>query len=101
MILLIDLLVDARVVYSQHLFHVGKTSQKFHVTLNPNTELKRQRSSKVPLHLKQKLEKLLIQLKGANIFCEMGDDCGMGSLFFNLIILMPKKEYVNVVFDSL
>ena len=35
MILLIDMLVDARVVYSQHEFDVGKTRQKFHVTLKP------------------------------------------------------------------
>ena len=42
MILLIDMLVNARDVYSQQKFDVGKTRQKFHVTLNPNVELKRQ-----------------------------------------------------------
>ena len=56
MILLIDMLADARDVYSQHKFVVGKTRQNFHVTLKPNVELKRQRPSKVPLHLKEKLE---------------------------------------------
>ena len=35
MILLIDMLVDARDVYSQHKFDVGKTRQKFYVTLKP------------------------------------------------------------------
>ena len=53
MILLIDMLVDARNVYSQHKFDVGKTRQNFHVTLKPNVELKRQRPSKFPLHLKK------------------------------------------------
>ena len=67
MTLLIDMLVDSRDVYSQHKFDVGKTRQKFHVTLKPNAELKRQRPSKVPLHLKEKLEKLLTQLKDADI----------------------------------
>ena len=62
-VLLIDMLVDARDVYSQHKFDVGKTRQNFHVTLKPNVELKRQRPSKLPLHLKEKLEKLLTQLK--------------------------------------
>ena len=71
MILLIDMLVDARVVYSQHKIDVGKTRRKFHVTLKPNVELKRQRTSKVPLHLKEKLEKQLTQLKDADIFREM------------------------------
>ena len=74
MTLLIDMLIDAKVVYSLHKFDVGKTRQKFYVTLKPNQELKRQRASKVPLHLKDKLEKLLTQLKDADIIREMGDD---------------------------
>ena len=70
MILLIDMLV----VYTIHKFDVGKTRQKFHVTLKPNVELKQQQPSKVPLHLKNKLEKLLTQLKYADIIREMRDD---------------------------
>ena len=97
MIFLIDMLVDARAVYSQHKYDSGKTRQKLHVKLKPNVELKRQRPSKVPLHLKEKLGKLLTQLKDANIICEMGDDDKMGSLFDNPIILMPKNDYVNLV----
>ena len=62
-------------------------------------ELRRQQPSKVPLHLKEKLEKLLIQLKDADIIREMGDDDEMGSLFVNPIILMPKNVYVKVVID--
>ena len=100
MILLIDMIVDAQDVYSQHKFDVGKTRQKFHVTLKPNVELKRQRPSKVPLHLKEKLEKLLTQLKDADIIREMGDDDKMGSLFVNPIILMPKNDYVKLVIDA-
>ena len=38
LVLLTDMLVDARDVYSQHKFDVGKTR---HVTLKPNVELKR------------------------------------------------------------
>ena len=100
LILLIDMLVDARDVYSPHKFDMGKTCQKLHVTLKPNVELKRQRPSKVPLHLKDKLEKLLTQLKEADIIREMGDDDEMGSLFVNPIILMPKNGYVKLVIDA-
>ena len=98
--LLIDMLIDSKDVYSLHKFDVGKTRQKFHVTLKPNVELKRQRASKVPLHLKDKLEKLLTQLKDADIIREMGDDDEMGSLFVNPIILMPKNDYVKPVIDA-
>ena len=74
MTLLIDMLIDSKDVYSLHMFDVGKTRQKFHVTLKPNVELKRQRASKIPLHLRDILEKLLTQLKDADIFRQMGDD---------------------------
>ena len=100
MILLIDLLVDARDVYSQQKFDVGKTLQNFHVTLKPNNELKRQQPSKVSLHLKEKLQKLLTQLKNADIVYEMGDDDEMGSLFVNPTILMLKNDYVKLVIDA-
>ena len=99
MTLLIDMLNDSKDVYSLHKFDVGKTRQKFHVTLKPNVELKRQRASNVPLHLKDKLEKLLTQRKDADIIREMGDD-EMGSLFVNPIILMPKNDYVKLVIDA-
>ena len=83
------MLVDPRDVYSQHNFDVGKIRQKFHFTLKPKVELKRQRPSKVPLHLKEKLEKLLTQIKDADIIREMGDDNEMGLLFVNSIIERP------------
>ena len=38
MILLINMSVDARDVFSRHKFDVGKTRQKFQVTLKPNVE---------------------------------------------------------------
>ena len=72
--LLIDMLIESKDVYSLHKFDVGKTRQKFHVTLKPNVELKRQRASKVPLHLKEKLERLLTQLNDADIIRQMRDD---------------------------
>ena len=63
-------------------------------------QLKRQRASKVPLHLKDKLEKLLTRLKDADIIREMGDDDEMGSFFVNPKILMPRNDYVKLVIDA-
>ena len=100
MTLLIDMLIDSRDVYSKHKFDVGKTRQKFHVTLKPNIELKKQRPSRVPLHLKEKLEKLLTQLKDADIIRKMGDDDETVSLFVNSIILLPKSDYVKLVIEA-
>ena len=101
--LLLGMLLDFRDVYSRHKCDVGKTRQKFQVTLKPKAELKWQRPSKVSLHslhFKEKLEKLLTQLNDADMFREMGDDDEMGSFFVNPIILMPKKDYVKLVIND-
>ena len=100
MTLLIDMLIDSKKVYSLHNFDFGKTRQKFQVTLKPNVELKRQRASKVPLHLKDKLTKVLTQLKDDDIIREMGDDDEMGSFFVNPFVLMPENNYVELVIDD-
>ena len=94
------MLIDARDVYSQNKIDVGNTRQRFHVTLKPNVELKRQQPSKLPLHLNEKLEKLLTQLKDADIIREMGEDDEMGSFFVIPIILMPENDYVKLVIDA-
>ena len=100
MIPLVVMLLDARNFFSQNKFGVGKTSQKFHVTLKPNVELKRQRPSKILLHLEEKLEKLITHVKDADVLQKMGADDEMGSSFVNPIILMSKKDYENLVIDA-
>ena len=54
----------------------------------------------MPLHLKDKLEKLLGQLKDSGIMQEMGDDDELGSLFVNPFILLLKADYVKLVIDA-
>ena len=89
------MIINSRDVYSQHKFDIGHTKQKFLVTLKPNSELRKQRPSKCPLLLKDKLEKLLGQLQDSIINREMGDNDELGSLFVNPIILLPTADYVK------
>ena len=97
---IIDMIINSRDVYSQHKFDNGQTKQKFQVTLKPNSELKKQRPIKCPLHLKDKLERLLSQLQDSGIIREMGDDDELGSRFVNPIILLPKADCVKLVIDA-
>ena len=85
---LIEKLVDARDVFCQQKFDVGRTRQKLHITPKPNVEPKRQRLSKVALNLEEKLLKRLTLIKDTDIVREMGDNDNMGPLHANLIILM-------------
>ena len=94
------MIIDSRDVYSQHKFDIGQTKQKFQVTMKPKSELKKLRPSKCLLNLKDKLEKLLGQLRDSGIIREMGDDDKLGSLFVNPIILLPKADYVKLVIDA-
>ena len=95
------MLVDERDVSSQHIFDMGKTQcLKFEVTLKTSVELKQQQPSKVPFHLREKLEKLLAQLKNAVIVREMGDNDEMGSLFVEPINLNSKNDYVKYYIDA-
>ena len=94
------MIIDSRDVYSQHKFDIGQTKQKVHVTLKPNSELRKKRPSKCPLHLKDKLEKLLGQLQDSGIIRKMGDEDELGSFFVNPIILLPKADYVKLVIDA-
>ena len=73
MVHLSDMLVYPRDVYSQDEFHVGKTRQKFHVTLKSIVELKQQRpeaNSPETQHSKglfrycQELDRLLTEEEG-------------------------------------
>ena len=98
--MLIDMIIDSRDVYSQHKLYIGQSKQKFHITKKPNSEIRKQRLSKVLLHLKEKLGKFLGQLQKTGIIREMGDDDELGSLFVNPIILLPKADYVKLVIDA-
>ena len=101
LVALIDMIIYSRDVFSQHKFDIGQTKQKFHITLKPNSEHRKQRPSKCPLHLKDKLEKLLGQLQDSGIIREMGDYDELGSLFVNPNILLPKAGYVKLVIDAI
>ena len=94
------MIIDSRDVFSQHKFDIGQTSQKSHVTLEPNSELREQWPSKCPLHLKDTLEKQVGQLQDSGIIREMGNDDELGSLFVNPILLLPKADYVKLVIDA-
>ena len=59
LVLLIDLLMDASDVYSQHNVDVGKTRQRFNTKLETGAIPKKQRPSKVEPQLREKLENYL------------------------------------------
>ena len=59
---LIEILIEDNDVYSHHNNDIGRTKHKFHLPLKIDAIFKNQRSSKIPIHLRDKLEKLMVEL---------------------------------------
>ena len=63
-------------------------------------EMHKQRPSKKPINLEEKLKKLPTQLEDADNIRQRGHDDEIGSRFVNPITLMPQSGYVKLVIDA-
>ena len=97
---LLRVLIEEKDVFSKLTYDVGKITQEFHVKLKKVAELRKQRTSKVNLLYRNRLEILLSELQRAGVIREMGSDVEMGSLFTNPIIILPKRDTVKLVIDA-
>ena len=92
---LLNTLIENNDVFSKFTYDVGNITQEFHVKLKKDVELRKQRPSKVPFHLRDRLGILLHELQRAGIIREMESDVEVGSLFSNPIIILPKEILSN------
>ena len=97
---LIQMLIEDQDVYSHHKYDIGKTKHKFHIPLKKDATFKKQRPSKIPVHLRDKLDKLMDELIQAGIVRELNEKDDMNSWFVNPVIILPKKDYVKLVLDA-
>ena len=93
-------LVKNKDVFSKFIYDVEKITQEFHVKLDEDAELLKQRPSKVPLQYRDRLENLLSALQRAGVIREMEIDVEMCSLFAIPIIILPKRDTVKLVIDT-
>ena len=97
---LIEIILQDNDVYSHHKYDIGSTKHKFHLPLKKDATFKKQRPSKVSIHLRDKLEKLMDELIQAGIMRELNENDDMNSWFVNPVIILPKKDYVKLVIDA-
>ena len=98
--MLLKILLDDEDVYFHHKCDIGHTKQKFHIPHKKDCEFKKQRPSKVPLHLRDKLETSMDELIQAGITRELTEHDDLKSWFVNPIIVLPKNDYVKLVIDA-
>ena len=88
-------------VFATSKFDVGKISSSLHLPLKTDAVFKKQRASKVPIHLHDKVNRLLIILKQYEIISPVNkEDQFKGNTFINPVIILAKGESLKIVLDA-
>ena len=99
-----NLLLKYKTCYAKHKNDVGKIATRFRIRLKPNAQLITQRSSKVPIHYRDKLIALPKEIEKYNIIKQIGfspqDKPVYGTTYSNPLIITPKGDSIKCVLDA-
>ena len=88
-------------VYATSKFDVGKISSSLHLPLKPDAVFKKQRAIKVPIHLHDKVNRLLDILEQYKIISPVNkEEQPKGNTFINPVIILAKGESLKIVLDA-
>ena len=101
---LCKILINNQHFYANHKNDVGKISTSFRIRIKENCKLQTQRPSKVPIHYRDRLNKLLTELEKYNIIKQIGSSSDekhtIGTTFLNPLHIIPKGDSIKVVLDA-
>ena len=96
-----DLLYKHPKVYATSKFDVGKTNSPLLKTLKPDAVFKKQRASKAPIHLHDKVKRLLDILEEYEIISPANkEEQPKGNSWINPVIILAKGESLKIVLDA-
>ena len=96
-----ELLLKYPTVYATSKFDVGKTSSPLHLPLKPDAVFKKQRTSKVPIHLQDKVNRLLDILEQYEFISPVNkEEQPTGNNINNPVIILAKEESLKIVLDA-
>ena len=79
-----------------------ENSSSLHLPLKPDAVFKKQRASKVPIHLHDKVNGLLDLLEQNEIISPVNkEEQGKGNTSINLFIILAKCESLKIVLDAI
>ena len=82
-------------------FDVGKLNSLLHLPLRPDAVFKKQRASKVPFHLQDKVNQLLdIQEEYEIIYPENKEEKPKENTFTNPVVILAKRESLKIVLHA-
>ena len=88
-------------VYATSIFDVGKISSSLHLPLKPDEVFKQQRASKIPIHLHDKVNRLLDILEQYKVISPVKkEEQPKVNTFINPVIILAKGELLKIVLDA-
>ena len=98
---IVKIILDYKQVYATTKFDVGKTKVKLNLPIKKDAIFKKQRISKVPIHLRERIQKLLDVLKKYDIIAPVNkEQLSTGNTFTNPVIILRKGESLKIVLDA-
>ena len=98
---LAELLLKYPTIYATSKFNVGKICSPLHLPLKPDSVFKKQRASKVPIHLQDKVNRLLDILEQyENISPGNKKEQPKSNTFINPVTMLAKRESLKIVLDA-
>ena len=101
---LCNILINKQHCYAKHKNDVGKISTTFRIRIKESCKLQTQRPSKVPIHYRDILNKLLTELEKYNIIKQIGSSSDekhtIGTTFLNTLIIIHKGDLIKVAIDA-
>ena len=97
---LADLLLKYPKIYATTKFDVGKVNSPLKLPLKPDANFKKQRASKVTIHLQDKVNRLLeIPEQSEIIFPVNKEEQPKGNTFISPVIILAKGESLKKISD--
>ena len=87
--------------YATTKFDVGKTKVRLNLPMKTDAIFIKQRISKVPIHLRERIKKLLDVLKKYDIIAPVNkEQLSTGNTFTNPVIILRKGESLKIILDA-
>ena len=97
----VTIILDYRQVYATTKFDVGKTKVKLNLPIKKDAIFKKQRISKIPLHLRERIQKILDVLKKYDIIAPVNkEQLSTGNTFTSPVSILRKGESLKIVLDA-
>ena len=98
---IVTIILEYKQVYATTKFDVRKAKVKLNLPMKRMQLSKKQRISKVPIHLRERIQKLLDVLKKYDIIAPVNkEQLSTGNTFTNPVIILRKRESLKIVFDA-